>query len=609
MTALERSDHSIRREGERGALQSIQAMRGFAATAVAIYHTHLILNQPEYGAIDVFRSWATKGWLGVNFFFVLSGFIILFAHQADLGRPARIGAYVRKRFARVYPVYWIALSLYLSLAVVHMGHSNFSWAFPNMASAYLLVPLTSNWSLPLQVAWTLVYEVHFYAMFVLLIANRFLGIAVFGVWIIAVLAANFAGGAVSTEGGMLHVWNLYFPIGAAGFIMFRRLPSWLGPWILGLGIAAVVPAAMFLAGERVDDAQWNPPALLALAVPFAVILVGATLCEKHYVWSAPNGLMALGAASYSIYLVHSPVISMLAFLNHRVGAQAPPVVLFCIVAAASVAAGIAFHYSVEQPVLDLVRTRFGKRNVVSGRAIGRALNSSLGHQAGGSKTLKVVFLVSHHPAGGAKEVLADIAEGVESMGGEAKLIALYPLEHASASEQQALKWTTIVNERPRSLGAFARLATRLMRILRAEAPNAVVSALPAGNIAAAIACRLVVPGARVILTHHTPVETYNPLLNFLDGIIGRWRNVTAIVSVSNAVSGSLESKSYEYRQKCHTIYNAVSPTFENILGQLAVERDAMKEPPRTIIAVGRFARQKNYPVLVRALAHMPDVRW
>ncbi|NBQ54213.1 MAG: acyltransferase, partial [Proteobacteria bacterium] len=58
---------------------------------------------------------------GVDFFFVLSGFIILHAHMDDIGRPARLGRYLWRRAVRVYPIYWICLTLSVGALVVMGG--------------------------------------------------------------------------------------------------------------------------------------------------------------------------------------------------------------------------------------------------------------------------------------------------------------------------------------------------------------------------------------------------------------------------------------------------------------------------------------------------------
>ena len=336
---------------------SVQAMRGISAVAVAVYHTHLILAQPEYGGLDVLRSIASKGWLGVNFFFVLSGFIIIFAHAKDIGRPERLPSYIWKRFSRVYPVYWIVLSLYLMAASVRMGHSNFQWDGLNILSAYLLRSVTRHYSLPLQVAWTLFYEVNFYVVFAVIIFNRKIGIVAFLLWMGAIAVANVMVGDV--DSGMLHVWNTYFAIGAGVYYAFQRTNVRWGPLIFAIGLLLLFAMAQRYGGERVNDVQWNAPALFILAFPFALVLLGGLLCEQLYKWVPPRLFVIIGASSYSIYLVHSPVISILAFLNAKLCfGFVPPIFVFIIINTASVAMGGVFHFLVERPVLAFARSCF-----------------------------------------------------------------------------------------------------------------------------------------------------------------------------------------------------------------------------------------------------------
>jgi exopolysaccharide production protein ExoZ len=334
---------------------SIQVLRGISAVAVAIYHTHLILAQPENGSLNVFSAVASKGWLGVNFFFVLSGFIIMNAHANDISRPDRFGRYLWKRFARVYPIYWIALTLFLLGAAAGLGKAQFQWSALNLGSAYLLTALTDNLTLPLQVAWTLFYEVRFYFAFAVLILNLRLGLCLLGIWFAAILVANIAGLPVGS--GALHVWNLYFAVGAAFFWLFKHLNPRLGPYILAVGIPFALVMAALYGGHRVNDVQWNPLVLFALSIPFGVVLLGATLSERYSNRFVPPAFFVfLGEASYSIYLVHSATISVLAVMNVKLmarGFAAPQEVVFVVIAILSILAGSLFHLGVERPVIAI----------------------------------------------------------------------------------------------------------------------------------------------------------------------------------------------------------------------------------------------------------------
>ena len=225
-----------------------------------------------------------------------------------------------------------------------------------------------------------------------------------------------------------------------------------------------------------------------------------------------------------------------------------------------------------------------------------------------STSRKVTFLVSHFPAGGAQEILANLAEGLAARGFEVHLLALYPLPQAAGVPRGPMAWSCIVDRKPRSVLELVGLLRALLRDFRNLAPHAVISAMPAANVLAVLAARFMAPKARLILTHHSPVETHNRALNFVDGWVGNWRNVSAVVSVSNTVAASLSKKPAAYLAKRRTIYNALPPRIEKQLSGLAIRRNGRHASARTIVATGRLTRQKNYPVLLRAAAHLSNVQ-
>jgi peptidoglycan/LPS O-acetylase OafA/YrhL len=73
-------------------LKSLQACRAAAAILVVLYHTsHGIFRLPRYFEHKPFGPVFDFGFAGVDFFFVLSGFIMMHVHAADIGRPSAIG--------------------------------------------------------------------------------------------------------------------------------------------------------------------------------------------------------------------------------------------------------------------------------------------------------------------------------------------------------------------------------------------------------------------------------------------------------------------------------------------------------------------------------------
>lgn len=355
-TANSAAPHPATGRTSRASLDSLQVMRGIAALAVAVYHTQLILAKPVYGAIDVFGPFASRGWTGVNFFFVLSGFIIFYAHVRDIGMPNRARRYIWRRVSRIYPVYWIVLTAYLAAAAIGIGHPEISWNPADLISAYLLVRGGGSPDLPLSVAWTLVYEMVFYAAFLVLILSRGIGMALAGVWLCAIFYNGLYLG--DPENPWTHVWNLYFAMGAAAFYLFQRIhDARAGIAFFVAGLLILLP--MFGSGivaPRVNLGQTQSWVLVGLGFGFMFLMLGAVIFERARPQSCPKPLLLLGDASYSIYLVHAPAISLMAQLNHRFAAGAmPPTIVFFAILLLSVIAGVLTHLIVEQPLLRAFR--------------------------------------------------------------------------------------------------------------------------------------------------------------------------------------------------------------------------------------------------------------
>jgi glycosyltransferase involved in cell wall biosynthesis len=197
--------------------------------------------------------------------------------------------------------------------------------------------------------------------------------------------------------------------------------------------------------------------------------------------------------------------------------------------------------------------------------------------------------------------------GFRERGCDAHLVALYPDEEGEQQTPVGIDWDYVLGRRPKDVLGEARMITGLARKLRAQAPVAVITALPAANVAVPLAVTMTRIRTKVITTHHTPSQTYAPRLDAADAVTGRLRCVRHIVTVSDAVASSLSNKSPAYRSKLTTIRNAVPPDIEDALSLLAARRQNGKPRKGLLVCSGRLAEQKNYPVILRALSHLPEV--
>ncbi|HVM38947.1 MAG TPA: glycosyltransferase [Sphingomicrobium sp.] len=227
---------------------------------------------------------------------------------------------------------------------------------------------------------------------------------------------------------------------------------------------------------------------------------------------------------------------------------------------------------------------------------------------GGGDPGSAWFLISHSHFGGAQELWANLVQGFRDQGWSARLIALYPDEEGEQETPHGIGWSYVLPARPGGALGVWRLIRALVRELRTHPPDVIFTALPAANVIVPTAVALARVGTRVVITHHTPAETYNRVLDAADGVTGRVPAVKSIVCVSDAVAHSLADKPAAYRAKLTTIRNAVPPPVEAELARLAALHAPRTMRRRTIVCSGRLAYQKNYPVVVRAMQHLPDVQ-
>src|ERR1019366_3703665 len=204
-----------KKPADSGTLTLLQTGRGVAACLVLLFHATGAVESPLYWNYPVLGGAFHFGFSGVEFFFVLSGFIIYWAHERDMGRPEQLSKYAWRRFARIYPNYWVVLALVTPVLLFWTGtNQKYNITLLNVFESFVLVGNPE--STILTVAWTLFHEVLFYAAFALLVINRRLGSWVIGIW--------FGLSLVDTAGGN---WLGYFGSALHLLFGFGMLAAWL----------------------------------------------------------------------------------------------------------------------------------------------------------------------------------------------------------------------------------------------------------------------------------------------------------------------------------------------------------------------------------------------
>lgn len=350
----------------------LDLLRALAIVLVFLHHWRVFVGrEPALGWLGSF------GWVGVDLFFVLSGYLITSQVLRGLrqGRQLSLPAFWARRALRTWPAFWVVLAAYLLWPQAMGGRTP--------PPAWRFLTFTQNIGLPpgtaFSHAWSLCVEEQFYLLLPLAVL---LGLRLGGgvrrawAWLAVLLAAGMATRAA--------LW-LQFGHDELGDI--RGYHPWLyyATWARAdeflPGVAlALLQQAHVERWQRLTrhPARLTAPALLATAALVWALQAGYYIDDRYGFWMTAVGYSAVAACaglwvllalspgsllqrhalpgaallarwSYAIYLTHKAVMHMLAPVLRQAGL--PPAWQLAAVALASVAVGALLHRLVEAPLL------------------------------------------------------------------------------------------------------------------------------------------------------------------------------------------------------------------------------------------------------------------
>jgi peptidoglycan/LPS O-acetylase OafA/YrhL len=329
-------------------IQSLQAFRGFAALAVVAHHAVISTNAFVGLVPGQVEAVLGMGYLGVDFFFVLSGFIIMYTHMEDERSAPAIRSYVFKRLVRIFTPYLPISIAMIALYDVLPGFSASGDRDFSLASSILLVP--AEYPPALSVAWTLVHEMQFYAFFLLFYVSRRALIAGLFMWMCVTLISNLMFTPVGWARYPLSLLNVEFMFGVLAAWMVRARVVRIPPGFLvftGVTLASAMLAIMDVDVDSLSVAR------LFFAFGLSLVVFGFALREKKCSLAWPSLLLLVGNASYSIYLVHSPLLSVSQRLAGGLALGWLQALIFGVVV--SVFVGWLYYRCIEQPALRFFR--------------------------------------------------------------------------------------------------------------------------------------------------------------------------------------------------------------------------------------------------------------
>ncbi|MFE0106549.1 acyltransferase family protein [Streptomyces sp. NPDC059009] len=306
-------------------LPSLTGMRFIAALLVFLFHTSLTSApalSPFHGELaeSYQRVLDKAGWVGVSFFFILSGFVLAYS-----ARPGdSLGAFLRRRLVKLYPNHLVTFAA--SMILFAAAASTWRQWLPNLFLVHTWIPRTDSFFSVNPPSWSLTCEVFFYLCFPLLFRwIKKIDPACLWAWAGAVTAAIVLVPAVAylwlPDGVMPNgypvsewqYWVVYMlpPVRTLEFvlgILMARIvlaERWIGvrvlpvtllliacyvvalnvPWLFSLNAATVVPLALLIPAVAADDLRGRPSLFRGRV------------------------MVRLGEVSFAFYLVHAVVIT------------------------------------------------------------------------------------------------------------------------------------------------------------------------------------------------------------------------------------------------------------------------------------------------------------
>lgn len=344
----------------KSTINSLQAIRAFAAIFVLLFHVAgTFKSRFDYPIMsDIFGF----GFSGVDLFFVLSGFIIYYTNSNKINYETTKDFLV-KRFIRIFPIYWIALILTLSLYVA--GKYFFPYTvtgasdtikyidaggISSIIKSFFLIPSDYR---TIYLAWTLSFEMVFYIIFGLCFFRnaRFFNIILI-IWIVLCcintifLKIDYMRNLNSNPfKAFLDPIIIEFFLGCIVAIFSLKYSKKYATPILILGGAFFMLSALF---EREVFGFNHQLTFLYFGIPSAMIIYGAANIN----FEVPKILIELGNASYVIYLFHEQIFSIMLKLipifKLNTYSNSLLFLLSCLII---LAICYVIHYCVEKPIL------------------------------------------------------------------------------------------------------------------------------------------------------------------------------------------------------------------------------------------------------------------
>jgi exopolysaccharide production protein ExoZ len=275
-------------------LISIQLLRAIASILVLIHHIKAKDEIYSNGLLSFF----TFGEIGVDIFFIISGFIMYFIYQRKIIQPIE---FIYHRIIRIMPLYWLLTLIALFIYLIIPEKVNSSGGVTFIVESFFLIPVEGKFLI--QNGWTLTYEFLFYFIFMIALIIKDIRIVFFIILILSIF------------GYLLNFDNIYynyltnnilleFLLGIVSFRIYVILKDSENYILFSLGfiLFGIILLSLFINNDFIKNYR-----IIYYGIPSFFFFIGILLLEKKMI--NIKSILFLGNSSYSLYLIHPFVLA------------------------------------------------------------------------------------------------------------------------------------------------------------------------------------------------------------------------------------------------------------------------------------------------------------
>ncbi|CAE6735466.1 acyltransferase family protein [Paraburkholderia domus] len=339
------------RGNEPQTIISIQCLRAIAALLVLIWHVRTKSAQVGENLL----SWYDFGFVGVDVFFVISGFIMCFIYVRSRTGIKSLPTFWVRRIFRILPLYWFLTCVSLCIFLLAPSSVNSSGGTTSIWKSFLLIPGKDKFLI--ENGWTLSYEMYFYALFSL-----------------AFLSPKKLRGAISMVVLIASIVSLHFlRLPGHEFFSNQIILEFAGGIMIYLGcsrlsdrpcgawgaVCAIIGMTALLLQHKTSSALPGMQ-VLTTGLPAMLFVFGIALNENALRRYPLTLVKKLGDSSYSMYLSHPFALAAAGVMFGKLGLSSHgPIVeaiYWLVVISVTLIVGIGVYQFIETPLVALSRS-------------------------------------------------------------------------------------------------------------------------------------------------------------------------------------------------------------------------------------------------------------